>query len=350
VAAVRDLEQLPVLTPELLLGSAPPLPPVGPVRLTLSDAPAREQPSLLRECLARVGLRYEVEPLKLQPFHVDLLLNRLLDLRMTTGQMYGSSNRRTRAHCVDDDAVLIVNLRGPHLIEQRNEEVVLGDGEAILVSGADPSCFTPAPPGDVLALRFPKNRLTSLLSGGPDRFMQRIPRGTPALEFLTSYVAFAWHQRSTAGPELQHVMATHIFDLMAVMIGATRDAAETAQCRGIRAARLQEIKQDIAKNLGRPDLSVAILADRHGCTPRFVQRLFETEGTTFTEYVLTQRLARAYRLLSDPSREGEKIRAVAYDAGFGDVSYFNRVFRRHYGAAPSEIRAQARKTGSDWLM
>jgi AraC-like DNA-binding protein len=347
---MRDLEQLPVLTPEVLLGSTPPLPSVGPVRLTLGDAPAREQPSLLRECLARLGLRYEVEPSKVQPFHVDLLLNRLPDLRMTTGQMYGSRNLRTPAHCDADDALLIVNLRGPHLIEQRNEELVLGDGEAVLVSGADPSCFMPAPPGDVLALRFPNARLKSLLNGGQDRFMRRIPRGAQALRFLTSYVTFAWQQRSTAGPELEHVMAAHIFDLMAVMIGATRDAAETAQCRGIRAARLQAIKQDIAKNLGRSDLSVAMLADWHGCTPRFVQRLFEGEGTTFTEYVLAMRLARAYRLLSDPSREGEKIRAVAYDAGFGDVSYFNRVFRRYHGAAPSEIRAQARHAAPTRLM
>jgi AraC-like DNA-binding protein len=37
------------------------------------------------------------------------------------------------------------------------------------------------------------------------------------------------------------------------------------------------------------------------------------------------------------------IAATAYDCGFGDVSYFNRMFRRSYGAAPSEIRAQARQ-------
>jgi AraC-like DNA-binding protein len=88
---------------------------------------------------------------------------------------------------------------------------------------------------------------------------------------------------------------------------------------------------------------VAALAARHRCTERFVQRLFEMEGTTFTEYVLAQRLARAHRMLSDPRRDGEKISTVAYDCGFGDVSYFNRVFRRRYGIAPSDVRAQARQ-------
>ena len=78
--------------------------------------------------------------------------------------------------------------------------------------------------------------------------------------------------------------------------------------------------------------------------PDYVQRLFESDGTTFTDYVLSQRLAFAHRLLSDPLHAGVKISAVAADAGFGDLSYFNRTFRRRYGVAPSELRAAA---GSD---
>jgi len=77
----------------------------------------------------------------------------------------------------------------------------------------------------------------------------------------------------------------------------------------------------------------------HRVKPRYVQRLFESEGTTFTDYVLTQRLAFARRLLSDPFRAGVKISAIALDAGFGDLSYFNRTFRRRYGMTPSELRA-----------
>jgi len=32
------------------------------------------------------------------------------------------------------------------------------------------------------------------------------------------------------------------------------------------------------------------------------------------------------------------ITAIAYDAGFGDLSCFNRAFKRCYGATPSEVR------------
>jgi AraC-like DNA-binding protein len=40
---------------------------------------------------------------------------------------------------------------------------------------------------------------------------------------------------------------------------------------------------------------------------------------------------------------GPTIGSVAFDVGFGDLSYFNRTFRRRYGAAPTEIRQSAMK-------
>jgi AraC-like DNA-binding protein len=33
---------------------------------------------------------------------------------------------------------------------------------------------------------------------------------------------------------------------------------------------------------------------------------------------------------------------IAFDVGFGNLSYFNRLFRRTYGATPSDVRAGAR--------
>jgi AraC-like DNA-binding protein len=46
------------------------------------------------------------------------------------------------------------------------------------------------------------------------------------------------------------------------------------------------IKQGIERHLDRPDLSVAMMAMHHRCTPRYIQLLFDHEGTTFTEYLL----------------------------------------------------------------
>jgi AraC-like DNA-binding protein len=65
------------------------------------------------------------------------------------------------------------------------------------------------------------------------------------------------------------------------------------------------------------------------------------EGATFSEYVVAQRLTRAYRMLID-SRAIRTISAIALDVGFGDLLYFNRSFRRRFGATPSEVRGGPR--------
>ena len=53
---------------------------------------------------------------------------------------------------------------------------------------------------------------------------------------------------------------------------------------------------------------------------------------------MQERLALARRLLSAPAYATRPIGAIALEAGFGDLSYFNRSFRRRYGATPSELR------------
>jgi AraC-like DNA-binding protein len=80
------------------------------------------------------------------------------------------------------------------------------------------------------------------------------------------------------------------------------------------------------------------VATHLGVTPRNLQRMFESEGTTFSEFLLGQRLSRAHRMLTEPRGGHSAVATVAYDAGFGDLSYFNRSFKRRFGATPRDIR------------
>jgi AraC-like DNA-binding protein len=53
------------------------------------------------------------------------------------------------------------------------------------------------------------------------------------------------------------------------------------------------------------------------------------------------RLQLAHRQLSDPQLATCSISTIAYQVGFSDLSYFNRCFRRQFGATPSEVRELA---------
>jgi AraC-like DNA-binding protein len=57
--------------------------------------------------------------------------------------------------------------------------------------------------------------------------------------------------------------------------------------------------------------------------------------------VLDRRLDRARRMLRDPRLSHLKINEIALEAGFPDLSHFNRSFRARFGGTPSTVRADA---------
>jgi AraC-like DNA-binding protein len=175
-----------------------------------------------------------------------------------------------------------------------------------------------------------------------DAVLRLIPAGMGALKLMANYVGIVRDDDALATPALRRLVVTQIYDLVALAIGATRDAATVAEGRGVRAARLRAIKADIAERVAQGDLTVAAVASRQRISESYVRKLFESEGRSFSDWVLGERLMRAHRMLTDPRFAGRSIASVAFDAGFGDVSYFNRTFRRRFGATPSEIRADAK--------
>jgi AraC-like DNA-binding protein len=307
------------------------------------QTPPENRLAVWREVIGQTVLRLDIEPLPGIPFEADVTLQAMPGLAMLSGVIAGSRSGRTRALLADgvDDVGLVVNLAGPYLVSQGGRELVLADGEATVFSCAETNAFTHRPPGEVFAMRVPRAAVAPLVPEIDDVFLRPIPPGTQALRLLTSYADIVRHELPAASAEMRHLIATHVHDLLVLAIGAKGEGAELARARGVRAARQRTVKTDILQNLARADLSIATVAARQGVTPRYVQMLFEAEGETFSEFVLSERLARAHHMLSDPRMIGRTVAAVAFASGFGDLSYFNRKFRQRFGAAPSDVRAAA---------
>ncbi len=66
--------------------------------------------------------------------------------------------------------------------------------------------------------------------------------------------------------------------------------------------------------------------------------MFAESGTTFSEFVLEQRLLLARRLLLGEPGTRRKVSDIAYTAGFNDLSYFHRSFRRRFGVSPADMQ------------
>jgi AraC-like DNA-binding protein len=239
-----------------------------------------------------------------------------------------------------DDILFLIVDSGYWSATQLGRTVRLEAGDAVLCTNAEVEAGTSF--GRRVMLRVPRKAVAPAVLDLRTRFQRRrIPRETEGLQLLRQDLR-AVHHLDRATPALQQQTVAHIYDLMALTLGAARNAAVAAEDGGARAARLRVVKDDINRNLECGDVSVAAVAARHRISPRYLRKLFENEGVTFTEYVLGRRLALAHRLLCDPRRTSQKIASVAFAAGFGDVSYFYRAFRRRYELLPTDVRVQAR--------
>ncbi|MNN72853.1 HTH-type transcriptional activator Btr [compost metagenome] len=72
----------------------------------------------------------------------------------------------------------------------------------------------------------------------------------------------------------------------------------------------------------------------------FTGKFKQLTGRTFTEYRSELRIRASLRLLRE---SGAKIVDIAQDAGIGDVSHFNRLFKLHMGITPKEYRTSHRQ-------
>jgi AraC-like DNA-binding protein len=288
-----------------------------------------------------------LEPLPDYPLHVDVAKRTLPGLAVVSGTFSGLRHAIRPSWAAangENDLLFGVNVRGCSMARQRDRDVTLRDGDAFFAT-RDGSGFTITrpTPARFVAFRVPREAIAPLVGRIDDTPLRLIPPRSEALTLLVTYACAIAGDLPLATPELQRLAVTHMHDLIAATIGATRDGLAIAEGRGIAAARLRSIMTDISANLGDGDLSVGSVASRHRVTPRYIHKLFESEGLTFSSFVLGQRLSRAYRILSDPRFADRNISSVAFDVGFGDLSYFNRAFRRRYATTPTEIRHAAMK-------
>lgn len=128
--------------------------------------------------------------------------------------------------------------------------------------------------------------------------------------------------------------AGYIFDL--VPLAFTAGASPGAGSLGSRTHRFRLVREALELLSADPELTVDSLAARTGLSRRQLQREFQENGTTFTECLTRTRLAAVAAKLRHAARQGARapIAQIAYGAGFGDISHFNRTFRQQFGCSP----------------
>jgi two-component system response regulator YesN len=85
------------------------------------------------------------------------------------------------------------------------------------------------------------------------------------------------------------------------------------------------------------DVSLYAASEKLYANSSYLSRLFKQEiGKSFSTYVTEVKMERARELLAN----GAKVYDAAKLLGYGDVSYFTKIFRKFWGVTPGEIKRQ----------
>ena len=235
--------------------------------------------------------------------------------------------------------VLVRPADGRAIIEQAGQRVSLRAREATILDLDIETHFLMPQLGRVDLIGLDLARLPALAGAGVSGLMRPVPRANRGLQVLAHYGALLLRGLFPLNSaDLQDLAVSHVHDLIGIMM-KDRSAPRALNTTDKRTGRLAAIKADIEIRLERRDLTLYMIARLYGVTPRAIQKAFESEARSFSEYVLERRLERAWLRLMSAEESGLSISGVAFEVGFGDLSYFNRSFRKRFGRSPSQVKA-----------
>jgi AraC-like DNA-binding protein len=306
-------------------------------RFTTDALPEPQRLPVWREEFGRILVHVDIEPLSDEAIRADATVRALPGLRTLLFQGSAMRFNRTRALAAASDGSigLIVNRDAGAKLSQRKLDLFLDDGDACSILTDEPGMV--AGRGH-LGLLFPRAPLVARVRNIADAALRRIPKESDSLRLLISYLNALPEKLTLDSPKLQRTVVKHVYDLATLAICPDR-AADENSLSATAAARLELALTYIKAHFDRPGLTASAVARDQNISPRYLQRLIETTGSSFPEHVNELRLRLAYALLTDARHKDDRISDIALRAGFSDIAHFNRSFRRRFGDTPRNIRA-----------
>lgn len=307
------------------------------LRLSNRDVPARDRLPYLHDFVGRCVAGLQFTPPDETDFEFDLACRPLGNGTVVGSARYSAvQGERTRELTADgrSNYMLTIHEADYEVDVKGGRRLDISKGDIVIVNESLRQSFA-MPPTRLLAVVLEERRMAEIAPPIRARPLHHIPATAPGASLVGGYADLLLAGTTLAGAELA---ANHLYQLVALALGTGGDRPQP-DLPGIGGARLAMVKQDMARHLTDAELDIVAVARRQGVTPRYVQRLFEREGTTFGHFLRNARLDLARKALEAGC--ADTISAIAFDCGFGDLSHFNKAFRSRFGTTPSDVRAAA---------
>lgn len=184
-------------------------------------------------------------------------------------------------------------------------------------------------------LAMPRGRVPESLLRSGSLQLSASEAGRGLARMLATYATLLLDRRASA--QERDIYGQHIVDLVEICGRHLPDWAPGHE----PGTRLPVLLDFLRQNFRDRDLSAASLSRTFSISERYVHKLFAGTGKSFSEHLGELRLDECARRL-DGAGPKASIIDVALDAGFSDVSYFNRRFKARFGETPSSYRRRQR--------
>ena len=138
-------------------------------------------------------------------------------------------------------------------------------------------------------------------------------------------------------PESAAAVADSVSQILIAGLAAL-PAANREPVSQLTAYHREQIKALIRARLADPELNVAQIAQALRLSPSTLHRAWAGEPCSLSDFIWSQRLDAAHRMLCDPACAARTVSEIAFSWGFNDAAHFSRSFRARFGCSPKESR------------
>lgn len=242
----------------------------------------------------------------------------------------------------DNDA-LVINFvtSGTLYAEQDSRGVLLRAGDAAISDAARPYFLRFDDPLGCVSVKIDKSVLSERIHDYRKITASSLAAGsaltTLTFDYLTSMLKMASSLNERAAMQASHIFRDLLGATVEQLVFTTGNASNAGTPK-YKAVALLQVKDFVENHLHEQSLDVATVARAAHLSARYINKLFEDEGTSLGRYLWGRRLDRCAALLKDPRQRDKAISTLAYQSGFNDSSHFSRAFKARFGKSPRDFR------------
>jgi AraC family transcriptional activator of tynA and feaB len=225
--------------------------------------------------------------------------------------------------------------KGVELVREGGRELALTGGDVVVWDGLQPTEVEIVESFYKRTLLFPRDRALAVCPRLADCSALPALEGSGPARLLVRYM----NALAAELPGLDAAARTAAANAALELLRAAVEPSVPTSRSAARAAMRAEIRRYIQNHLHDPAMSPASIARAYAMSVRALHGLFEEGDSSVAGLVRSERLARCLEDLQRPNTGS--VTDIAFRWGFCDAAHFSRVFKRTFGATPSEIRHAA---------